>query len=71
MVSLVNSHSNATSRRRHLWEIELIFAPGLLPGWWWGADQLSEVIEEVVVDPHHYFPYLKNPTFVPYLKSPN
>ena len=33
MVSLVNSHANATSKRQHLWEIDLIFAPGLHPGW--------------------------------------
>ena len=33
MVSLVNSHSSATSQRWHLWEIDLIFAPGLPPGW--------------------------------------
>jgi len=33
MVSLVNSYSNATSRRKHLWEIVLRFAPGLPPGW--------------------------------------
>ena len=32
MVSLVNSHTNATSRRWHLWEIDLRFAPGLPPG---------------------------------------
>ena len=31
MVPLVNSHSNATSRRWHLWEIDLRFAPGLPP----------------------------------------
>jgi hypothetical protein len=33
MVSLVNSHSNATSRRWHLLEIDLRFAPRL-PPWW-------------------------------------
>ena len=33
MVSLVNSHPNATSRRWHLWEIDFRFAPGLPPGW--------------------------------------
>jgi len=33
MVSLVNSHTNATSTRWHLWEIDLRFAPGLPPGW--------------------------------------
>ena len=33
MVSLVNSHTNATITRWHLWEIDLRFAPGLPPGW--------------------------------------
>ena len=33
MVSLVNPHSNATSRRWHLWEIDLRFASGLPAGW--------------------------------------
>ena len=33
MVSLVNSHTNATSIGWHLWEIDLRFAPGLPPGW--------------------------------------
>ena len=33
IVSLVNSHTNATSKRWHLWEIELRFAPGLPPEW--------------------------------------
>ena len=32
MVSLVNSHSNTTSWRWHLWEIDLKFAHGLPPG---------------------------------------
>jgi len=32
MVSLANSHSNATSWRQHLWKIDLRFAPGLPPG---------------------------------------
>ena len=32
MVSLVNSHTNATRIGWHLWEIVLIFAPGLPPG---------------------------------------
>jgi len=32
MVSLVNSHTNATSIGWHLWEIDLRFAPGLPPG---------------------------------------
>ena len=33
MVSLVNSHTNATSIGWHLWQINLRFAPGLPPGW--------------------------------------
>ena len=33
MVSLVDSHTNATSQRWHLWEIDLRFAPGVPPGW--------------------------------------
>ena len=34
MVSLINSHTNATSIGWHLWEIYLRFAPGVPPGWW-------------------------------------
>jgi len=33
MVSLVNSHANATSKRQHLWEIDLTFALNSTPGW--------------------------------------
>ena len=33
MVYLVDSHTNATSERWHLWEIDSRFAPGLPPGW--------------------------------------
>jgi len=33
MVAAVNSHTNATSKRWHLWEIDLRFAPGSPPGW--------------------------------------
>jgi len=33
MVSLVNSHTNATRIGWHLWVIGLRFAPGLPPGW--------------------------------------
>jgi len=33
MVSLVNCHTKATRIGWHLWEIDLIFAPGLPPGW--------------------------------------
>ena len=33
MVSLVNSHTNATRIGWHLWEIDLRFVPGLPPGW--------------------------------------
>ena len=40
MVSLVNSHTNATRIGWHLWEIDLRFAPGLPPGWF-NTDSLS------------------------------
>ena len=33
MVSLVNSHTSATSNWWHLWEIDLIFAFNSTPGW--------------------------------------
>ena len=33
MVSLVNSHTNATRIGWHQWEIDFRFAPGLSPGW--------------------------------------
>ena len=33
MVSLVNSHPNAISKRWHLWEIGLRFALNSTPGW--------------------------------------
>ena len=33
LVSLVNSHTNATSKRWHLWEIDLRFALNSTPGW--------------------------------------
>ena len=33
MVDLVNSHTNATSKRWHLWEIDLRFALNSTPGW--------------------------------------
>jgi len=33
MVSLVNSHANATRIRQHLWEIDLRFALNSTPGW--------------------------------------
>jgi len=41
MVSLVNSHTNATRIGWHLWDFDLRFAPGLPPGWG-GADQGRE-----------------------------
>ena len=34
MVSLVNSHTNATRIGWHLRKIDLRFTPGLRPGWW-------------------------------------
>ena len=33
MVSLVNYHANATSKRWHLWEINLRFGLNSTPGW--------------------------------------
>ena len=33
MTFLLNSHSNATSRRWHLWEIDLGFSLNSIPGW--------------------------------------
>ena len=33
MVSVVNSHTNTTSKRWHLWEIDLRFALNPTPGW--------------------------------------
>jgi len=33
IVSLVNSHTNASRIGWHLWEIDLRFSPGLPPGW--------------------------------------
>ena len=33
VVSAVNSHTNASRIGWHLWEIDLMFAPGLPPGW--------------------------------------
>jgi len=32
-IFFVNSHTNATRIGWHVWEIDLIFAPGLPPGW--------------------------------------
>ena len=49
MVSLINSHTNAISKRWHLLEIGLRFATGLPPGWS-GArvqDRCSEVRAKV------------------------
>jgi hypothetical protein len=34
MVSLVNSLTNATSKKKHLWEIDLRFALNSSPGWY-------------------------------------
>ena len=33
MISLVNSHTNATSQKWHLWALDLIFALNSTPGW--------------------------------------
>jgi len=50
MVSLVNSHTNPTRIGWHMWEIELIFAPGLPPGWRDGDHDLVPQ-EDAGVDP--------------------
>ena len=57
---LVNSHSNATIRRWHLWEIDSRFAPGLLPGWVEGQGFLhqgcnSELSPSLKPDAHKCF----------------
>ena len=44
--SFVNSHTNATSIGRHLWEIDLTFAPGLPPGWGTVAERESAQHQE-------------------------
>ena len=62
MVSLVNTHPNATRIGWHLWEIDLRFAPGLPPGWesaWEGRRRgvgevdLDEESPELVADGGH------------------
>ena len=42
MVSLVDSHTNATSKRWHLWEINLKFALNSTPGWREGSHELDQ-----------------------------
>jgi len=49
MVSSVNSHTDATRIGWHLWEIDLIFVPGLPPGW--GARMTSLVAPAESVSP--------------------
>ena len=44
MVALVNSHTAATSKRWHLWEIDLRFALNSTPGWL-VEDLLHDVVE--------------------------
>ena len=41
MISLVNSHTNATSKRWHLWEIDLRFALKSTPGWLYSASHAN------------------------------
>ena len=45
MVSLVNSHTDATSKRWHLWEIDSRFGLNSTPGW--SERQVSRVLGEV------------------------
>jgi hypothetical protein len=61
MLSLVNSHSMATSRRKHRWEIDLRFDTGLPAGWYLasitgfvpegGADSVPLKVENGVFQP--------------------
>jgi len=46
MVSLVNSHTNATLKMWHLWEIDLRFALNSTPGWVVLAHVRKPVIEK-------------------------
>ena len=64
MVSLVNSHTNATRIGWHLWEIDLRFTPWLSPGW------LSITI--LVIDLVRNEPFLVESPKIPYdpSKSP-
>ena len=41
MVSLVNSHTNATRIGWHLWEIDFKIASGLPPGWSAGSGSVE------------------------------
>jgi len=50
MVSFVNSHTNSTRIGWHLWEIDLIFAPGLPPGWCGALSGGEEGFPEAAAD---------------------
>ena len=60
MVSLVNSHANATRIGWHLWAIDRRFAPGLPPGWWSLAGiskvNFSEFCQFFGIDAHKMAP---------------
>jgi len=43
---VVNTHSNAASRRKYLWEIDLRFAPGLPPGWYLTQSVCTVVLQK-------------------------
>ena len=50
VVSPVNSHTNSTRIGWHLWEIDLIFAPGLPPGWCGALSGGEEGFPEAAAD---------------------
>jgi len=46
MVYLVNSHTNATSKRWHLREIDLRFALNSTPGWYFDRFRLADLYRD-------------------------
>ena len=63
MVSLVNSHTNATRIGWHLWEVDLRFAPGLPPGRWGSRPRVAP-------SALHPKPYTLHPTACSLLSTP-
>jgi hypothetical protein len=57
MVSLVNSHTNATSKRRHLREVDLRFPLNSTPGWQKGTVSLEDIFAGLTVE---YGPLIKS-----------
>ena len=70
MVSLVNSHTNATSIGWHLWEIDLRSAPGLPPRW--GSSSPGRTLEIVQQSGHASLRITSKPQpyFTPYTPYP-